>query len=143
MSTDMNDQYNLQRFVDAQKADFEGAYAELRDGCKRGHWMWYIFPQINGLGHSELSRKFAISSREEAREYMKHPILGRRLEECTQLVTLVDGRTAEQIFGYTDAKKFHSSMTLFASVMSDNSIFNEALRKYFGGEFDKLTLERL
>lgn len=143
MSTDLNDPYNLQRFVSAQNGDFEEAYSELRGGCKRGHWVWYIFPQVKGLGHSEISYKFSISSREEAEAYLNHPILGSRLKECARLVTLVDGRSAEQIFGYTDAKKFRSSMTLFTSVTPGGGVFKEALQKYFGGEPDSLTLDRL
>ena len=105
--------------------------------------MWFIFPQIAGLGHSPLASKFAISSREEANAYLEHAILGPRLRECSRLVTLVKGRSIEQIFGYPDDLKFRSSMTLFAHATAENQIFVDALRKYFGGEFDCLTLERL
>jgi uncharacterized protein (DUF1810 family) len=139
----MNDPHNLQRFVDAQKPIFEHVCAELRDGRKRGHWMWFVFPQIKGLGHSETARMFAISSRQEAEAYLKHPLLGPRLRECTRLVTFVEGRSAHQIFGHPDDLKFRSSMTLFASVTSDNKVFKDALQKYFGEELDSLTIEKL
>ena len=139
----MNDPYNLQRFVDAQKPVIEQVCSELREGCKKSHWMWFIFPQIKGLGHSETARTFAISSREEAQAYLNHPILGPRLRECSWLATLVEGRSARQIFGSIDALKFRSSMTMFASVTSDNGVFTEALQKYFGGNVDSLTVEKL
>jgi uncharacterized protein (DUF1810 family) len=139
----MNDLYNLQRFVDAQEPVFEQVLSELRQGHKRTHWMWFIFPQIKGLGNSELARKFAISSREEAEAYSNHPVLGPRLKECTQLVTLVEGRSINQIFGSPDDMKFRSSITLFANATSDNQVFKDALQKYFQGKSDALTLERL
>jgi uncharacterized protein (DUF1810 family) len=139
----MNDPYNLQRFVDAQKPVFAQVCSELREGCKKSHWMWFIFPQIKGLGHSETARMFAISSREEAQAYLNHAILGPRLRECSQLVTLVEGRSARQIFGSIDALKFRSSMTLFANVTSNNGVFTDALQKYFGGDVDSLTVEKL
>jgi uncharacterized protein (DUF1810 family) len=135
--------YELERFVDAQRPVYEDARAELRRGRKQSHWMWFIFPQIEGLGRSETARRFAISSREEAEAYLEHPVLGARLRECTRLVNLVQGRSAEEIFGRPDDLKFRSSMTLFADAASDNQVFTEALRKYFGGAFDPLTLERL
>jgi uncharacterized protein (DUF1810 family) len=139
----MNDPYNLQRFVDAQNAVFEQVCSELREGCKEGHWMWFVFPQLKGLGHSWMASKFGISSRDEAEAYLQHPILGPRLRECTRLVNLIEGRSIERIFGYPDKLKFRSSMTLFARVAADNEIFVNALQKYFGGEPDRLTLERL
>jgi uncharacterized protein (DUF1810 family) len=139
----MNDPYDLQRFVDAQDPVFEQVCAELRAGRKQSHWMWFIFPQLEGLGHSETAKKFAISSRREAEAYLKHPILAPRLRKCTQLVTDVEGRSIDQIFGYPDNFKFHSSMTLFASTASENQIFKHALQKYFDGELDPLTVERL
>jgi len=140
--TDMNDPFNLQRFVDAQSPIFDRVSSELRDGAKRSHWMWFIFPQIKGLGQSQLARIFAISSREEAKAYIEHPILGLRLIECAELVNLIEDRTIEQIFGHPDDLKFRSCMTLFANV-SDNQIFVDALRKYFNGESDPSTLQRL
>jgi uncharacterized protein (DUF1810 family) len=140
---DVNDPYDLRRFVDAQDAVFEKVCAELRDGRKRGHWMWFIFPQIEGLGHSAMARKFAISSREEAEAYLKHPVLGARLRECSRLVTLVEKRSIDEIFDYPDGLKFRSSMTLFAYATSENQVFKDALQKYFGAESDRSTLERL
>jgi uncharacterized protein (DUF1810 family) len=139
----MNDQYHLQRFVDAQQPVFESVCAELRAGDKRTHWMWFIFPQIRGLGHSDLARRFAISSVAEASAYLEHPILGSRLRECSRLVAAVDGRTIDEIFGYPDDMKFRSSMTLFAQTASDNQVFNDCLQKYFNGEPDPLTLSQL
>ncbi len=105
--------------------------------------MWFIFPQLRGLGHSHMAEWFGILSREEADAYLKHPILGPRLAECTRLANLVEGRSTEQIFGYPDDLKFRSSMTLFASVEPENHVFQDALHKYFAGEPDPLTLERL
>lgn len=139
----MNDPYNLQRFVDAQKDVFDQVCSELRAGCKKGHWMWFIFPQIRGLGQSAIARKFEISSREEAEAYLKHPILGVRLRECAQLVNLANERSIHQILGHPDDLKFRSSMTLFAHATSDNQVFMAALQKYFDGELDPLTLARL
>lgn len=138
-----SDPYNLQRFVDAQELIYEEVCSELRDGYKVGHWMWFVFPQIKGLGYSYMANKFAISSRKEAEAYLEHPLLGSRLRECTRLVTLVEGRTADEIFGYTDSLKFRSSMTLFAHAATDSAVFKDALQKYFGGEIDRLTFERL
>jgi uncharacterized protein (DUF1810 family) len=139
----MGDRYNLQRFMDAQNGIFEQVCAQLRMGCKTGHWMWFIFPQIQGLGHSDLARRFAIGSREEATAYCEHKILGSRLRECSRLVTHIDGRSIREIFGSPDDLKFRSSMTLFARATPDNQVFMDALKKYCGGEFDRATLERL
>lgn len=138
----MHDEYNLRRFIEAQEQSpgYESVVNELRSGQKCGCWMWYIFPQIKGLGQTPISQKYAISSLEEAQKYLEHPILGSRLRECTQLVMKVDGRSAEQIFNYPDYLKFRSSMTLFACSMPDNSIFQDALFKYFAGQSDPLTL---
>jgi uncharacterized protein (DUF1810 family) len=139
----MTDTFHLQRFVDAQNSDFEQILAELREGCKRGHWMWYVFPQIRGLGFSYYANFFGISSLEEATAYVNHTILGPRLRECTRLVNAVEKRSIDQIFGWPDNLKFRSSMTLFAHATADNQVFNEALQKYFSGEYDSLTIERL
>jgi uncharacterized protein (DUF1810 family) len=139
----LQDPHHLQRFVDAQDRVYNQICSELRNGDKQGHWIWFIFPQIKGLGHSATAARFAISSREEAVAYLDHPVLGPRLRECTRLVTLVEGHSLDQIFGYPDDLKFRSSMTLFAQVTADNQIFLDALKKYCGGEFDRLTLERL
>jgi uncharacterized protein (DUF1810 family) len=139
----MTDQYDLQRFVDAQDAVYAQVCAELRNGNKRGHWVWFVFPQMKGLGYSALSRLFGISSKAEAEAYLQHPVLGSRLRECTGLVLAVQDRSITQILGDIDALKFKSSMTLFAHATRDNRIFKDALEKYFDGEFDDLTLKKL
>jgi uncharacterized protein (DUF1810 family) len=139
----MNDPYDLQRFVDAQAPVFERARDELRDGHKRSHWMWFVFPQIAGLGFSSMTVRYAIGSVAEAKAYEQHPILGPRLRECTELVTAVEGRSVRDIFGSPDDMKFRSSMTLFAQAADDNAVFEAALRKYFGGAYDQRTLETL
>ena len=139
----MDDPYRLERFVEAQNPVFEQVCAELRHGGKEGHWMWFVFPQMKGLGYSPTSMRFAISSKEEAEAYLRHPILGPRLRACTELVVLVDGLSIRDIFGYPDYLKFHSCMTLFAQATSENQVFKDALKKYFGGELDRPTLERL
>lgn len=139
----MNEPCNLQRFIDAQNPVYDEVCAELRQGRKSSHWIWFVFPQLAGLGHSELARRFGIASREEAQAYLQHPVLGPRLRECTRLVNLVEGRTLEEIFGYPDDLKFRSSMTLFAHAAPDNPVFEDALRKYCGAAYDPLTLERL
>jgi uncharacterized protein (DUF1810 family) len=139
----MNDPYRLARFVDAQERTFDQACADLRAGAKRGHWMWFVFPQIEGLGASETARRFAISCRAEAEAYLRHPVLGPRLREGAKLANGVDGRSAREIFGHPDDLKFHSSMTLFASVAEDGAVFEDALQKYFAGRRDRLTMERI
>ena len=139
----VNDPYDLQRFIQAQDPVYDEVCAELRDGRKESHWMWFIFPQLRGLGHSHMATKFGISSREEAEAYLKHPVLGPRLRECSRLVTLAEGRSIHEILGSPDDMKFKSSMTLFASVTPGEHIFTAALQKYFGGELDRLTSERL
>lgn len=139
----MSDAYNLQRFVEAQDPVFEQVCSELRAGHKTSHWMWFIFPQLEGLGHSSMAERYAIASREEAKAYLEHPVLGPRLRECTRLVNTIQARSIDEIFGYPDDLKFRSSMTLFARASSDNQVFKDALEKYFAGEPDKLTLERL
>ncbi len=139
----MDDPFDLQRFLTAQAPVFEQVRAELSEGRKRTHWMWFIFPQIAGLGFSPMARKFAISSLAEARAYLHHPILGPRLEDCTALVVETKGQTADEIFGFPDELKFRSSMTLFSRASPQMKIFTEALRKYFGGEADPATLELL
>jgi len=143
VTSDRSDPFDLQRFVDAQNSIYDEVCAELRDGRKRGHWIWFVFPQLRGLGSSHMATVFGISSRQEAVAYLDHPVLGPRLRECTRLVNLVQGRAIGQIFGYPDDLKFRSSMTLFASVSSDSQVFEDALQKYFGGESDPLTLKRL
>jgi len=132
----MADPFRLQRFVDAQAPVYDRVLEELRRGEKRSHWMWFIFPQLRGLGRSAIAEEFAIASREEAEAYFRHPVLGPRLVECTRLVNAIEGRSVAQIFGYPDDLKFRSSMTLFAPYHPE---FRAALDKYFAGESDPLT----
>ena len=135
--------YNFERFTEAQDPVYETAHAELRQGQKTGHWMWFIFPQIEGLGYSPAARKYAIASLPEARAYLEHPVLGNRLRECTEATSQVEGVTIEHILGHPDDLKFRSCMTLFAHATSDNQIFREALHKFYDGEYDRLTVQRL
>jgi uncharacterized protein (DUF1810 family) len=129
----------LNRFVLAQEADYETALSEIRSGRKRSHWMWYIFPQFEGLGQSAMSRRYAIRSRAEAEAYLMHPVLGPRLVECAEAVVSVEGRSAAEIFGSPDDMKLRSCATLFASVSPPGSVFERLLEKYFGGERDAET----
>ena len=140
----MADPYRLERFVTAQNegGTYDAAVDELRAGRKRSHWMWFVFPQIAGLGQSPTSRHFAISSLDEARAYLAHPVLGPRLIDAAQIVAELDGRTADEILGGIDAMKLRSSMTLFAYADSANPIFGQVLEAYFGGIPDGAT-ERL
>ena len=140
-----SDTHNLERFVSAQNADetYQRAVEELRRGQKTSHWMWFIFPQIAGLGLSSTSRFFAISSLEEARAYLQHPVLGPRLIEAARIVAETDGRTAEQIFGGIDAQKLRSSMTLFQHAAPDEAVFRNALERYFDGVADAATEARV
>ena len=137
------DPFRLGRFVEAQDGIYTQVCEELRRGEKRSHWMWFIFPQIRGLGRSPMAERFAISSLDEARAYLAHEILGERLRECTGLVNGVTGRSANEIFGDPDDLKFHSSMTLFAQAEEGETVYGEALEKYFSGKLDKGTLDRL
>lgn len=139
----MADVYNLHRFLDAQQPTYDTVLAELRAGRKSSHWIWFIFPQIAGLSHSSMAQQFAITSLDEAKAYLQHPILGPRLQECTQLVLEVNGRSAEEIFGYPDNLKFRSCMTLFMTATIDNTLFKNALLKYFDGQPDQMTLDIL
>jgi uncharacterized protein (DUF1810 family) len=138
-----NDPFDLQRFVDAQAPVYDRVCAELRNGRKQSHWMWFIFPQIAGLGHSAMAQRYAISSLDEARAYLKHVILGPRLLECTQLLLQVDGKSAYDILGSPDDTKFHSCMTLFGRAAPQEQVFIDALEKYFGGAEDQATVARL
>jgi uncharacterized protein (DUF1810 family) len=142
-STDHLDPFNLQRFLQAQEPVFERVQTELSNGHKRSHWMWFIFPQFAGLGGSEMSRRYAIHSREEALAYLEHPLLGARLRTCTQEVLNIRERSVAGIFGHPDDLKFHSSMTLFAQVAADDSLFQQALNQYFHGILDDWTLSLL
>jgi uncharacterized protein (DUF1810 family) len=139
----MDDPYTLERYIEAQQPVYGQVCAELRSGRKRSHWMWFIFPQIRGLGHSEMARRYAISSLDEARAYLDHPILGARLRECVALVNAVQGREVEDIFGYPDNLKFHSSVTLFSYAAPEEPVFGIALEKYFSGHADSATLQWL
>jgi uncharacterized protein (DUF1810 family) len=139
----MDDPFDLARFVDAQDCVYAHVLNELKAGRKRSHWMWFIFPQIAGLGASPMARKFAISGRKEAEAYLAHPVLGPRLRECTKLLIATPETSIESILGYPDDLKFRSSMTLFAKTAADNADFMAALDKFYGGAFDPATLERL
>lgn len=139
----MNDPHSLKRFVDAQNPVYDRVCVELRAGQKTSHWMWFIFPQLRGLGLSHMANEYGISSREEAVAYLQHPILGERLRDCTRLVNSFEGRSISEIFGHPDNLKFRSSMTLFANVAPQDQIFKHALEKYFDGEPDRLTLQLL
>jgi len=134
---------DLQRFIDAQRPLYDRVLDELRSGQKRTHWMWFVFPQIEGLGYSAMAQKFAIASRDEAAAYLRHPLLGGRLEECTALVNAIREKSVRDIFGQPDDIKFGSSMTLFAKVAKGHSVFHEAVEKYFDGHFDEATLTRI
>ena len=140
-----SDPDDLERFAIAQDAGgtYASAVAELRAGRKVGHWMWFVFPQVAGLGKSQMSWWYAIASLEEARLYLAHPILGERLEECARILTESGGKTAEEIFGPVDAMKLRSSMTLFARAAPDNPLFRAVLDRYFGGVADEATDVRL
>jgi len=138
----MDDPFELQRFVGAQQGVYEQACAELAAGQKRSHWMWFLFPQLKGLGRSATAQHYGIASLAEAQAYWAHPLLGARLKQCTELVLAVEGRRAHEIFGAPDDLKFRSCMTLFAQATGE-PIFTRALFKYFGGEADERTIELL
>jgi uncharacterized protein (DUF1810 family) len=138
-----NDQHDLARFVDAQAGDYDQALAEIRRGRKTSHWMWYVFPQIDGLGFSSMSRRYSIKSVAEARAYLDHPLLGPRLVECSEAAMSVEGRSASEIFGSPDDMKLKSCATLFASVTPPDSVFARLLDRYFKGERDGKTLQLL
>jgi uncharacterized protein (DUF1810 family) len=135
--------YDLDRFVLAQEHVYAGALDELRRGRKTGHWIWFIFPQIAGLGYSSISQQYAISSLDEARAYLAHPVLGTRLRECAAIVLATTGRTALEIFGATDAMKLRSSMTLFHRAAPDEPVFANVLERYYDGRADEATDARL
>jgi uncharacterized protein (DUF1810 family) len=138
-----SDPFDLKRFVDAQRPVYRTVVDELRAGRKRGHWMWFVFPQLRGLGSSAMANYYGVSSLEEARAYLEHDVLGPRLHECARLVTQVDGRSIREIFGSPDDLKLGSSMTLFARATEDNEDFVAVLAKYFGGGEDPRTVARL
>jgi uncharacterized protein (DUF1810 family) len=139
----MADDFDLGRFVTAQGPLIERVLGELRAGEKRSHWMWFIFPQLAGLGHSPMAQRYAIVSLAEARAYLAHDVLGPRLVECTRLVNAIEGRSIHAIFGSPDDMKFRSSMTLFSRAAPDQSVFRDALGRYFGGAEDPRSVELL
>lgn len=139
----MDDPFDLQRFVEAQRRDYATALAELRSGRKRSHWMWYVLPQLRGLGMSGMAQRYGIASAHEARAYLAHPVLGPRLRECVAAMTALPGSDAEDVLGGIDALKFRSCLTLFAAVAPGEAGFAAALDKYYGGERDPRTLELL
>ena len=141
----MSDPFDLQRFVDAQDrgGTYEQALRELRAGAKRGHWMWFVFPQVAGLGRSSTAQHYAVSGLEEARAYLAHPVLGRRLVESAEALTGLRGRSAEQVLGPVDAMKLRSSMTLFAAAAPDEPAFRAVLDRWFDGAEDEATTSRL
>ena len=139
----MDDPYDLRRFVDAQDGIYEAAVRELRAGRKTSHWMWFVFPQITGLGRSAVAQRYAIGSVAEAEAYLAHPVLGPRLLECAAILTSLGGASARAIFGDVDALKLRSSMTLFARAAPDEPLFSDVLERFFGGEEDPTTLQRL
>ena len=141
--TASDDPHDLQRFVDAQESVIDDAKRELRSGRKRSHWMWFVFPQMAGLGRSQRSQYYGIASRAEAAAYLDHPVLGPRLRECTEIVNTVEGRSANEVFGSPDDLKFRSSMTLFDAVADDPEPFRMALEEYYDGDPDPKTLELL
>lgn len=138
-----DDPHDLERFATAQAPVFKRVLEELRRGRKATHWMWFVFPQIAGLGSSPMSRRYAIASLEEARAYLAHPVLGARLHECVSILLDLDGLSAHAIFGSPDDMKLHSSLTLFAQAAPDETLFRKALERYFAGRPDQATLERL
>jgi uncharacterized protein (DUF1810 family) len=139
----MEDPFHLQRFVDAQNSIYGNVVNELKRGEKRTCWMWFVFPQVVGLGRTPTAERYSIKSIEEAKAYIVHPILGVRLQECTKLVININGKTANQIFGFPDDLKFCSSMTLFNHVAEDNNIFLNAITKFYAGKEDDLTIKIL
>ncbi|MBI4680734.1 MAG: DUF1810 domain-containing protein [Nitrospirae bacterium] len=141
--TEAEDPFDLGRFITAQKSIYDTVLAELKSGRKRTHWMWYIFPQIEGLGYRPTSKLYAIKNMEEARQYLNHPVLGKRLLECTEAVLALKGGSASEIFGYPDDLKFKSSLTLFEKIAGTGSVFSFAIDRYCQGERDAATLRLL
>ncbi len=139
----MNDPHNLQRFVDAQCSTYDQALAELQAGRKQSHWMWFIFPQISGLGHSAMAQRYAITSRDEAAAYLLHPVLGPRVEKCATAMLAHADRSARQILGSPDDMKLRSSMTLFAAVAPEPTLYRQVLEQFYAGQADPATLQRL
>ena len=134
---------DLKRFLDAQESTYSDALAELQAGMKRTHWMWFIFPQVAGLGNSPMAVRYAINSRKEAQDYLGHPLLGSRLRECAEALLSVQGKTANEIMGFPDDLKLKSSMTLFAALSNADPMFRQVLERYYQGEQDEKTLQIL
>lgn len=143
MTQTSTDPFDLNRFISAQEDVYDSVLSELKAGHKRTHWMWYIFPQIDGLAYSSMSKHYAIKSLAEAQSYLHHPVLGKRLRECAETILAVEGRSASEIFGSPDDLKLKSSLTLFASVLNSAPVFAAALDKYYHGERDSRTLKLL
>jgi uncharacterized protein (DUF1810 family) len=139
----MHDQFDLQRFVDAQASTYERALKELQSGRKQSNWMWFVFPQLTGLGHSDMARRYGISGREEAIAYLQHPLLGERLARCCAALLEWKDRSAAHIMGSPDDMKLRSSMTLFAAVAPEQQVFRDVLEVFFRGQADELTLSKL
>lgn len=139
----MHKQFDLERFIEAQEPVYATVLNELESGHKRSHWMWYIFPQIAGLGSSATAQKYAIESLDEAAAYLAHPVLGKRLRECSALVLALHGHDIAAVFGSPDDRKFHSSMTLFSEVAPDEAVFQDCINEFFDGLSDEATLDRL
>jgi uncharacterized protein (DUF1810 family) len=139
----VSDPYDLNRFVQAQERDYERALSELTSGRKRTHWMWYIFPQLDGLASSETAKRYALKGIQEAKAYLEHPVLGSRVLQCAEAVVAVEGRSVLEIFGYPDDLKLRSSATLFAALLPPGSVFDRLLAKYYAGVRDAKTLELL
>ena len=139
-----SDPFNLERFVEAQSETYQTAVAEIRAGRKQSHWMWFVFPQLQGLGHSAMARRYGITGLAEARAYLSHPVLGARLRECAEALEALDsGESVTGIFGSTDAMKLRSSLTLFAQAAGEESVFERLLDKHFAGRRDDLTVAAL
>ena len=143
VSSNSGDPFELRRFVAAQHGVYDTVIDELRMGRKRSHWIWFVFPQLRGLGRSPTAMRFGIASLDEARAYVAHPVLGPRLRECARLVARIDGRSADEIFGWPDNLKVRSSMTLFARATDDNEEFRAVLDRFYDGEDDPATVELL
>lgn len=141
--SDLQQANTLERFVRAQAYNYQQALAELRSGRKRTHWMWYVFPQLRGLGKSGMAYLYGIADLEEARAYLAHPVLGPRLTECCEALLAHSDKSAVEILGYTDGRKLQSSMTLFARISRKDSVFHRVLQQYYGGKADELTLQML
>lgn len=140
---DREQQFDLDRFVDAQEGAYANALAELRAGSKRSHWIWFVFPQLRGLGRSATAQRFAVESLDEARAYLAHPVLGPRLRECAEVLATHAGRSATEILGYPDDLKVRSSMTLFARAADDAGPFRAVLDAFYGGDEDQATVDLL